>query len=96
MAIYKATGLIKCYTLEGNYNTGRYINPLPPRGKEGISRKINSMAPKYTPAVFEDVRCFVTADHNGFTISRTKAVKFSFLISFCIQIGGSCTGPVHP
>lgn len=56
VAIYKATGLIKCYTLEGNYNTGRYINPLPPRGKEGIARKINSMAPKYTPAVFEDVR----------------------------------------
>lgn len=61
VAIYKATGLIKCYTLEGNYNTGRYINPLPPRGKEGISRKINSMAPKYTPAVFEDVRYFFVA-----------------------------------
>lgn len=58
VAIYKATGLIKCYTLEGNYNTGHYMNVLPPRNKDGlIRRKSNLTAPKYTPAVFEDVIC---------------------------------------
>lgn len=55
VAIYKATGLIKCYTLEGNYNTGKYVNVLPPRGKELPSKKSNLPVPKYTPAIFEDV-----------------------------------------
>lgn len=26
VAIYKTIGLIKSYTLEGNYNTGKYVN----------------------------------------------------------------------
>lgn len=57
MAIYKAIGLIKSYTLEGNYNTGKYVNVLPPRGKDGHAKKLNLSAPKYTPAIFEEVKC---------------------------------------
>lgn len=55
VAVYKTIGLIKSYTLESNYNTGKYVNVLPARGKEGVCRKINLAAPKYTPIIFEDV-----------------------------------------
>lgn len=55
VAIYKAIGLIKCYTLEGNYNTGKYVNVLPPRGKETTTKKTNQTPPKYTPAIYEEV-----------------------------------------
>lgn len=56
VAVYKATGLVRCFTLEGNYNTGKYVNVLPPRGKEAAARKSNLPVPKYTPAIFEEVR----------------------------------------
>lgn len=56
VAIYKCTGLIKSYTLECNYNTGKTVNILPPKGKEPITAKVQSpVPPKYTPAVFEEV-----------------------------------------
>ncbi|XP_055322392.1 cytosolic carboxypeptidase-like protein 5 isoform X2 [Sitodiplosis mosellana] len=55
VAIYKMIGLIKSYTLEGNYNTGKYVNVLPPREKELNPRKICTIPPKYTPNVFEEV-----------------------------------------
>ncbi|XP_019547822.2 uncharacterized protein LOC109418093 [Aedes albopictus] len=56
VAIYKCTGLIKSYTLECNYNTGKSVNILPPRGKEPATAKVQSpVPPKYTPAVFEEV-----------------------------------------
>lgn len=55
VAIYKMTGLIKSYTLEGNYNTGNYVNMLPPRGKEVANKKALLSVPKYTPLIFEDV-----------------------------------------
>lgn len=55
VSVYKATGIIKCYTLEGNYNTGKYVNILPPRGKEVSMRKSELPVPKYTPAIFEEV-----------------------------------------
>lgn len=55
MAIYKTIGLIKCYTLEGNYNSGKYVNVLSPRGKESNVRRICTNPPKYTPSIFEEV-----------------------------------------
>ncbi|XP_058464869.1 uncharacterized protein LOC131438701 isoform X2 [Malaya genurostris] len=56
VAIYKCTGLIKSYTLECNYNTGKSVNILPLRGKETPTSKVQSpVPPKYTPAVFEEV-----------------------------------------
>lgn len=55
MAIYKKIGLIKCYTLEGNYNSGKYVNVLPPRGKEPNVRRVCTNPPKYTPVIFEEV-----------------------------------------
>lgn len=56
VAVYKSTGLIKSYTLECNYNTGKYVNVLPPRGKEKTSKAVNLVPPKYTPAHFEEVK----------------------------------------
>lgn len=55
MAIFKTIGLIKSYTLESNYNTGRYVNVLPPMGKNSSARNKSLIVPKYTPSIFEDV-----------------------------------------
>ncbi|KAL5292158.1 AGBL5 family protein [Megaselia abdita] len=54
--IFKMAGLIKSYTLEGNYNTGRYINILPPIGSN-TQKKITTIStpPKYNPNSFEEV-----------------------------------------
>lgn len=55
VAIFKTIGLIKSYTLESNYNTGRYVNVLPPMGKNSSARNKSLIVPKYTPSIFEDV-----------------------------------------
>lgn len=61
VAIYKAIGLIKCYTLESNYNTGKYVNVLPLAKNvksEKSVKKMKLVPPKYTPAIYEEVRGF--------------------------------------
>ncbi|CAB3236686.1 unnamed protein product [Arctia plantaginis] len=58
VAVFKATGLVRSYTLECNYNTGRLVNVLPPTVREGpASALLNSAPPppKYTPHIFEEV-----------------------------------------
>lgn len=55
VAIYKATGLIKSYTLESNYNTTKCVNVLPPKGKEMSCKIHNMIPPKFTPAILEEV-----------------------------------------
>lgn len=57
VAVLKLTGLIRSYTLECNYNTGRLVNALPCTIKEtGVKATHTlSMPPKYTPHVFEEV-----------------------------------------
>ncbi|XP_039750178.1 cytosolic carboxypeptidase-like protein 5 isoform X2 [Pararge aegeria] len=57
VAVLKATGLVRSYTLECNYNTGRLVNVLPPTAREGPSTVLPStpMPPKYTPHIFEEV-----------------------------------------
>jgi len=62
VAVYKMTGLIRSYTLECNYNSGRLVNMIPARVRDGMNKTMNHMfvPPKYTPAVFEAVNlsCF--------------------------------------
>ncbi|XP_039283758.1 cytosolic carboxypeptidase-like protein 5 [Nilaparvata lugens] len=58
VAVLKATGLIRSYTLECNYNTGRLVNILPPPARvENLKRRNNLLLvpPKYTPVIFEEV-----------------------------------------
>ncbi|XP_050447124.1 cytosolic carboxypeptidase-like protein 5 isoform X1 [Cataglyphis hispanica] len=57
VAVYKMTDLIRSYTLECNYNSGRLVNIIPARVRDGINKTMNPMyvPPKYTPAVFEAV-----------------------------------------
>jgi cytosolic carboxypeptidase protein 5 len=55
VAIYKATGLIKSYTLESNYNVAKCVNLLPPKGKELSCKVHNLVPPKFTPAIFEEI-----------------------------------------
>lgn len=58
VAIMRATGLLRSYTLECNYNTGRTYNPVPPSplDQRKSPQTPLSSPPKYTPAIFEDVR----------------------------------------
>ncbi|XP_032665889.1 cytosolic carboxypeptidase-like protein 5 [Odontomachus brunneus] len=57
VAVYKMTGLIRSYTLECNYNSGRLVNTIPARVRDGVNKTVSHMfvPPKYTPAVFEAV-----------------------------------------
>nr|CAH7757333.1 unnamed protein product [Callosobruchus chinensis] len=56
VAVLSITGIIKSYTLECNYNTGRLVNVLPPAIKEASARTQSiSVPPKYTPHIFEEV-----------------------------------------
>ena len=61
VAVYKLTGLINSYTLECNYNTGRLVNAVPARVKEGLGKSQNKLyiPPKYNPAVFEEVKILI-------------------------------------
>lgn len=60
VAVYKMTGLIHSYTLECNYNSGRLVNIIPTRIRDGVNKTMNHMfvPPKYTPAVFEAVNIY--------------------------------------
>lgn len=69
VGIYKATGLINCYTLECHYQTGRRINALTPKlnldsgdieSEEPVTDRNSkiykdSRTPNYTTDIFEDV-----------------------------------------
>lgn len=60
VAVYKMTGLIHSYTLECNYNSGRLVNIIPARIRDGMNKTMNHVfvPPKYTPALFEAVNIF--------------------------------------
>ncbi|GBP50422.1 hypothetical protein EVAR_30130_1 [Eumeta japonica] len=59
VAVLKATGLVRSYTLECNYNTGRLVNVLPPTAREHAAGHLPHAAtpapPKYTPHIYEEV-----------------------------------------
>ncbi|XP_018332039.1 cytosolic carboxypeptidase-like protein 5 [Agrilus planipennis] len=56
VAVYKLTGLVKSYTLECNYNTGRLVNVLPAMIRENPkAHGFVNAPPKYTPHIFEEV-----------------------------------------
>lgn len=60
VAVYKATGLVRSYTLECNYNTGHIVNVLPPPTKETEDKRSTSLLvpPKYNPQVFQEVMLY--------------------------------------
>ncbi|XP_025409754.1 cytosolic carboxypeptidase-like protein 5 isoform X2 [Sipha flava] len=56
VAVLKYTGLIRSYTLECNYNTGRFVNFIPPTVHFVAERRTQSLVPpKFTPTIFEQV-----------------------------------------
>ncbi|XP_055377224.1 cytosolic carboxypeptidase-like protein 5 [Condylostylus longicornis] len=55
VTVYKMTGLVKCYTLECNYNCGKYINVLPSKNNLYSKQVMNAVPPKYTPSIYEEV-----------------------------------------
>lgn len=63
VAVLKMTGLVRSYTLECNYNTGRLVNVLAPTVKECHNKSVHTLPvpPKYNPHIFEEVsRFFLT------------------------------------
>lgn len=89
--IFKMTGLIKSFTLEGNYNTGRYINILPPIGSN-TQKKITTVStpPKYNPSSFEEVGkalCTSILDMtNSNTLSRLQNSEYRTLQGLRISL----------
>lgn len=81
VAVYKMTGLIRSYTLECNYNSGRLVNTIPARVCDGVNKTVNHMfvPPKYTPTVFEAVHIFYLFIFlflfNSYVIAFTKKLK---------------------
>ncbi|XP_071055332.1 cytosolic carboxypeptidase-like protein 5 [Onthophagus taurus] len=57
VAVLKMTGLIRSYTLECNYNTGNFVNILPPTIRESNCKAAHVLPvpPKYNPVIFEEV-----------------------------------------
>uniref|UniRef100_A0A1B6BZZ5 Cytosolic carboxypeptidase-like protein 5 n=1 Tax=Clastoptera arizonana TaxID=38151 RepID=A0A1B6BZZ5_9HEMI len=57
VAVLKATGIVRSYTLECNYNTGQMVNHLPPPQRDTQDRRLTTLLvpPKYSPQVFEEV-----------------------------------------
>lgn len=58
VAIYKATGIVHCYTLECNYNCGRTVNCLPPAtcdSGRATPPPAPGFPPKYTQEIYEEV-----------------------------------------
>ncbi|KAM3961003.1 LOW QUALITY PROTEIN: cytosolic carboxypeptidase-like protein 5 [Aphomia sociella] len=75
VAVLKATGLVRSYTLECNYNTGRLVNVLPPAARD-VPPALTPAAPapsaapppKYTPHIFEEVNPFQVGRSLGASI----------------------------
>lgn len=58
VAIYKATGIIHSYTLECNYNSGRFVNSLAPATNDdgrATPPPLAGFPPKYGPQHYEEV-----------------------------------------
>mmetsp|Transcript_7385 Transcript_7385/g.7244 ORF Transcript_7385/g.7244 Transcript_7385/m.7244 type:complete len:528 (+) Transcript_7385:376-1959(+) len=61
VALFKSANLVRCYTLECNYNSGRLINQILPSGLEENPESLNDSEmykngpPVYTMPIFEDV-----------------------------------------
>ncbi|XP_041483945.1 cytosolic carboxypeptidase-like protein 5 isoform X1 [Lytechinus variegatus] len=58
VGIYKATGIIHSYTLECNYNSGRFVNSLAPASNDdgrATPPPLAGYPPKYGPQHYEEV-----------------------------------------
>jgi hypothetical protein len=63
VAVLKATGVVRSYTLECNYNTGKSVNRLVPALRDTVSSIIGDrkqlpvtlLPPKYNPHLYEEV-----------------------------------------
>ena len=57
VSVYRATGITYCYTLECNFNTGRFTNTVPAASRDlgrATPPPVYDVPPKYTPAVYEE------------------------------------------
>lgn len=55
VSVFKATGIVRCYTLECNYNTGRISNHVPAAFNLDDPEIYYDSAPSYTIETYEDL-----------------------------------------
>lgn len=86
VAVLKATGLVRSYTLECNYNTGRLVNVLPPAVRDTPLPTAPSagIPPKYTPHIFEEVNPFQVQVSNWLVYTNQTTVDRPGKI--CLQV----------
>lgn len=89
VAVMRATGLVRSYTLECNYNTGRTVNLVGPRSSHSLQSGISNIPPKFTPSIFEDVsfllilhkkKCFLTI------YSYVDQIRCSLFLVLLLQV----------
>ena len=57
VSVYRATGLTYCYTLECNFNTGRFTNNIPMASRDlgrASPPPVFDIPPKYNPSIYEE------------------------------------------
>lgn len=57
VSVYRATGITYCYTLECNFNTGRFTNSIPAASRDlgrATPPPVYDIPPKYNPAHYEE------------------------------------------
>jgi hypothetical protein len=96
VAFYRATGIAKCYTLECNYNTSRFVMPTASSGMvESAYTRSDSVIykdgpPEFTTELFEDLGKSVAisildlAEKN--VHSRLFTTKYSNLLGIRVEM----------
>ena len=57
VSVYRATGITNCYTLECNFNTGRFTNNIPVASRDygrASPPPVFDTPPKYSPYIYEE------------------------------------------
>jgi hypothetical protein len=94
VSFYKQTGIIRCYTLECNYNTGKSINRIsnPDDSTNDIDSDLySSGVPKYTIEIYEDVGRSIAVSALDLTGLNPRA-RFSNMQQVRLEVAGYVSG----
>ena len=96
VAIYKATGIVRCYTLECNYNIGRMVNLVPAAHNLNDPEVNLETCPTYCPETYEDLGkgiCLALLDSIDLNpYSRLKNSPYSDLMGAKVAVAEFLAG----